>query len=123
VLSYKYSNVETASYELTMGATGHRQWPFFRALLSNAQMALTKANMKVAAEYAALCHDQELAQRIFGMIRDEYERTVRQVLEISESKELLDENPILQLSLSRRDPYLDPLKGAADAVPGGDGMA
>ena len=87
----------------------YREWPFFRALLSNAQMALTKANMKVAAEYAKLCHDQELAQRIFGMIRDEYERTVCQVLDISESRQLLDENPILQLSLSRRDPYLDPL--------------
>ncbi|MBS1173769.1 MAG: phosphoenolpyruvate carboxylase, partial [Proteobacteria bacterium] len=33
----------------------YREWPFFRSLLSNVQMSLTKADMEIAEEYARLC--------------------------------------------------------------------
>lgn len=87
----------------------YRNWPFFRALLSNSQMSLFKADMEIASEYAELCLDQRVAKRIYGMIRDEHERTVSNVLDIAQFEHLLDENPTLALSLSRRNPYLDPL--------------
>jgi phosphoenolpyruvate carboxylase len=86
-----------------------QDWPFFNALLGNAQMALTKANMQIAEEYADLCQDPDLAKRVFSRIKDEFDRTKHQILEISGHQQLLDDVPILQLSLSRRDPYLDPL--------------
>ncbi|WP_411726344.1 phosphoenolpyruvate carboxylase, partial [Methyloglobulus sp.] len=35
----------------------YRDWPFFRNLLSNAQMALSKSDMNIAKEYASLCVD------------------------------------------------------------------
>jgi phosphoenolpyruvate carboxylase len=87
----------------------YREWPFFRSLLSNTQMALFKANLGIARQYAALSGDADNARRIFELIRDEYERTVAQVLKVVEAERLIEENPTLALSLSRRNPYLDPL--------------
>jgi phosphoenolpyruvate carboxylase len=85
------------------------EWPAFRSLLSNVQMALYKAEMDTAHEYAALASDQDNAQKIFADIRAEYELTISEVLEIARLKALMDETPLLQYSLQRRDPYLDPL--------------
>jgi len=87
----------------------YREWPFFRALLSNTQMALFKADMDIAREYARLVQDPELAARVYGAVREEYRRTVTQVLHTADVAGLLEENPALALSLSRRNPYLDPL--------------
>ncbi|HWQ94999.1 MAG TPA: phosphoenolpyruvate carboxylase [Gammaproteobacteria bacterium] len=87
----------------------YRDWPFFRALLSNTQMALFKADMDIAKDYAGLCEDIKLAERIYPVIQIEYERTVKEILKVAKSTTLLDENPPLALSLSRRNPYLDPL--------------
>ncbi|MDO9372172.1 MAG: phosphoenolpyruvate carboxylase [Gammaproteobacteria bacterium] len=87
----------------------YRAWPFFRALLSNTQMALFKADMDIARDYAALCADPGVAERIYGLIRAEYERTVKEVLKVVAAETLIEENPPLALSLSRRNPYLDPL--------------
>ncbi|MFO8004622.1 phosphoenolpyruvate carboxylase [Thioalkalivibrio sp.] len=87
----------------------YREWPFFRSLLSNSQMALTKANMRTASEYAQLCSDRRLADRVYSRIQEEYARTVREVLLIARLDALMDETPLLALSLQRRDPYLDPL--------------
>ena len=87
----------------------YREWPFFRALLSNTQMALFKVDMRIAAGYAELAQNQESAQTIYQRIREEYGRTCRRILEIAQIDELLDENPLLKRSLQRRAPYLDPL--------------
>jgi len=87
----------------------YRDWPFFRALLSNTQMALFKSDMMIAGEYAELAKDQESARQVFHLIQDEYQRTVRWVLKVAQLSALLDETPLLKVSLGRRDPYLDPL--------------
>jgi phosphoenolpyruvate carboxylase len=87
----------------------YRQWPFFRALLSNTQMSLFKADMKIAGEYAELCGDRRLAATVYGMVSEEYQRTVAYTLDVAKAKQLVEENPVLALSLSRRNPYLDPL--------------
>ncbi|OBS08767.1 phosphoenolpyruvate carboxylase [Acidihalobacter prosperus] len=87
----------------------YAEWPFFRSLLSNTQMSLYKADMRIAREYTALSRHSEQAQLIHDRIREEYERTVSETLLVIESDTLLAENPTLALSLTRRDPYLDPL--------------
>ncbi|MEW7992633.1 MAG: phosphoenolpyruvate carboxylase [Candidatus Thiodiazotropha sp.] len=87
----------------------YRKWPFFRALLSNTQMALFKSSMDIAQEYAELCGEGKTRKRVFGMIRDEYHRSVKWICKIAEIEDLLDENPLLKTSLSRRDLYLYPL--------------
>ena len=87
----------------------YQDWPFFRALVSNVQMALFKARMETAAEYAKLWDDQEQSQAIFSLIKNEYELTVQEVLAVCDQSSLLENNAELQYSLERREPYLDPL--------------
>ena len=87
----------------------YREWPFFHALLGNTQMALFKADMEIAREYARLVRDRDLAARVYGAVREEYRRTVTQVLHVADAAGLLEETPFLALSLARRNPYLDPL--------------
>ena len=87
----------------------NRQWPFFAALISNTQMSLFKSDMRTALEYSKLCQDKALGKHVFGKIQKENKRTIEQVLNIANLKELLANDPVLTLSLSRRDPYLDPL--------------
>lgn len=87
----------------------YREWPFFRALLSNTQMALFKANMTIAQQYAELCSDPVNSQQVFAQIEAEYRRTITQILNVVGSQRLVEESPDLALSLGRRNPYLDPL--------------
>jgi phosphoenolpyruvate carboxylase len=87
----------------------YQNWPYFKALLSNTEMALYKADMETAKEYSELCLSQDTGQRIYEMIRDEHDRTLEITLKVSNIAHLLDDIPPLALSLMRRDPYLDPL--------------
>lgn len=89
--------------------TMYRDWPFFRNLLSNAQMALSKSDMAIAKEYAGLCVDPETGKRIYGLIVGEYQHCVDWILAIANAKQLLEENPVLAASLNRRNAYLGPL--------------
>ncbi len=85
------------------------EWPFFRVLISNTQMALFKAEMNIAKEYSTLCVDPKTGEEVYKVISEEYKRTVTQILNIANATELLEETPSLSLSLKRRNPYLDPL--------------
>lgn len=87
----------------------YQDWPYFRALLSNTQMSLFKAEMRIAREYVRLAEDQEQAATIFGGIEEEYRRTLTQVLNVAGLQVLMEETPELHRSLARRNIYLDPL--------------
>lgn len=87
----------------------YRDWPFFRAQLSNMDMVLAKTSLAIASRYAELVEDEALRTEIFGRIRDEHALTVRAVLRITENDTLLADNPLLSRSIANRFPYLDPL--------------
>ena len=87
----------------------HANWPFFRSLLSNTRMAMTKADMTIAADYARLCPDEATRDRVFQRIHSEFTETQRQISDVYGGRDLKEENPVLALSLKRREPYLDPL--------------
>ena len=87
----------------------HRDWPFLKALLSNMDMVLAKSDLGIASRYVALVADAALSERIFGRIRDEWQLTVRYLLEITGQSELLQTNPTLARSFRNRSPYIDPL--------------
>ncbi len=89
--------------------TMYQQWPYFRALLSNTEMALYKADMTTAKEYSELCLDENTRDRVYKLISEECERTRNITLQVSNMDHLLDDIEPLALSLMRRDPYLDPL--------------
>ena len=50
----------------------HEHWPFFRALVDNAELALAKAEPAIVARYVALMPEREDAQRISRRIEAEY---------------------------------------------------
>ena len=86
-----------------------QQWPFFTALLANAGMALAKADLTVAHRYVELVSDEEMRERIWGAIREEFVRSVEIVTHIRGETALLDRDAVLQRSIERRNPYVDPL--------------
>jgi phosphoenolpyruvate carboxylase len=86
----------------------HAHWPFFTTLLGNVEMTLRKTDLSLAGRYVARLVQPEL-HHIFDMIRDEYERTLRELLVITGEQRLLDRHPLLQRTLDVRDPYLDPI--------------
>jgi phosphoenolpyruvate carboxylase len=85
-----------------------RDWPFFTAALSNAEMALAKADLHIAGRYVDLAPDAEPMRRIWSMISQEFSRTTEWVLKITGQAGLLDRDPVLQRSIRRRNPYVDP---------------
>jgi len=85
----------------------YRQWPFFRTVLDNASQALARTDMEIASEYADLA-DDDLRERIFPRIREEYEAAVDLVCEITGRDSLLTRE-WLEENLQRRNPYVDPL--------------
>jgi phosphoenolpyruvate carboxylase len=87
----------------------YKAWPFLRAFVDNLQMTLSKADMHIAQNYAMLVEDVSLRERIAQDIQEEFERTRQMVISIVGGKELLDTTPVLQESIRRRNPYVDPL--------------
>jgi phosphoenolpyruvate carboxylase len=83
----------------------YREWPFFRTLVQNLEMTLAKSSMEIAAEYLELVDEPSLWEPIAA----EHERTVAAVLDIVEAAELLDRHPVVQRSITVRNPYVDPM--------------
>jgi phosphoenolpyruvate carboxylase len=87
----------------------HKQWPFFRTLLSNLDMVLAKSDLRIAARYVELVEDKPVARRIFGLLRAEWTRANDALSLITGHSERLASNPALARSIAHRFPYLDPL--------------
>jgi len=84
-------------------------WPFLQATFSNLEMVLAKSDMAVAADYAALVPDADHSGRIFGQIRDEWQRTRDQLLALTGQTDLLERAPDTQRAIRLRLPYIEPL--------------
>jgi phosphoenolpyruvate carboxylase len=84
-------------------------WPFYRAMLDNAEMSLLKADMGIAALYSDLVEDRSLAAAVFTTIADEYRRTCDTILAVTGHAALMDGDPVIQRSVQLRNPYVDPL--------------
>jgi phosphoenolpyruvate carboxylase len=87
----------------------HKQWPFFRTLLSNLDMVLAKSDLRIAARYVELVEDKPAARRIFKLLRQEWQRARDALQLITGQTEALQGNPALARSIAHRFPYLDPL--------------
>ncbi|MEZ4484429.1 MAG: phosphoenolpyruvate carboxylase [Syntrophotaleaceae bacterium] len=83
--------------------------PFFADLIRNVELALTKVDLPIARRYAELVEDAGLRERFFGLVADEYQRTLAAVLEVTGQSRLMEHQPSLARSLRLRTPYVDPL--------------
>ncbi len=86
-----------------------KSFPFFRDLIRNVELALTKVDLPIARLYAELVQDAALRERVFSMVSTEYGRTLEMILAISGQKRLLEKNAATARSLKLRNPYVDPL--------------
>ena len=98
-----------APYGMDILRSMHEGWPFFFNLINNAEHSLAKTDLYIASLYAALVRPSGLGKRIFGLIEEEYHRSVRGVLDISNSSSLLAGQHVLAESIRLRNPYVDPL--------------
>ena len=87
----------------------YQRWVFFRSLIDNAQLSIGTADMSVARLYAGLVADDEVREKVYATIAEEYERTRAALLQITAQEQLLDSSPVLQRSILLRNPYVDPL--------------
>jgi len=87
----------------------YEKYPFFTTLIDNLQMALAKADLLIAKEYADMISDKTIRDRIFTQIEDEYKLTEDMILKITGQNEILDNVPVIQESIRLRNPYVDPL--------------
>src|SRR5688572_1995784 len=86
-----------------------REWPFFAATIANAEMALAKSDLDIAARYSRRVADNTLQARIWDQVREEHERSTREILLVTGQHRLLDRAPVLRRSIDRRNPYVDPI--------------
>ncbi len=85
------------------------EWPFFTSVLSNAEMGCAKADLGIARRYVELWDDAAARERIWGLLEDEMQRTIEELVLIGGGERLLDSEPVLQASIDRRNPAVDPL--------------
>ena len=86
----------------------YAEWPFFRSLVGLLEMALGKADVRIAAEY-----DRQLApgdlQAFAASLRERLLAATRGILSITGQSELLADNEVLRRSIEVRNPYVDPI--------------
>ena len=87
----------------------HREWPFFRSLIDNAQTGLGRSDRAVARLYAGLAEPDVLRDRILGAVLAEWDRTERGILAVTGTGEILEDTPVLRRSIRLRNPYVDPM--------------
>jgi phosphoenolpyruvate carboxylase len=87
----------------------YKAWPFLRATIDNVEMALAKADLGIARQYAEQLGDGAAQEPIWDMIEREFERTCRCVLAITSQSHLLERVPWLKRSIEARNPGVDPL--------------
>ena len=83
------------------------EWAFFRTTFDRAALSLTRTDLEIADEYAALA-DSELREEFQPRLEAEYEAAVDYAAEITDRDDLLRRD-WLDESLERRNPYVDPL--------------
>jgi len=103
----KFVNGDAARLETLR--TMYREYSFFSSLIDNLQMALGKADLMIARQYAGMIEDETIKGRIFSQIEEEYALTKEMILSITGQEDILDNVPVIQESIRLRNPYVDPL--------------
>ncbi|TBR59039.1 phosphoenolpyruvate carboxylase [Mastigocladus laminosus UU774] len=90
----------------------YMKWPFFKMVISKAEMTLAKVDLQMAQRYVEELSDPEdkpRFEKLFEQIASEYYLTRELVLKITEHQRLLDGDPVLQRSVQLRNGTIVPL--------------
>ncbi|MBZ0233560.1 MAG: phosphoenolpyruvate carboxylase, partial [Deltaproteobacteria bacterium] len=83
---------------------------FLRALVHNGELAMVRADIDVAREYAQLAEPEDRA--VFAIIEAEHARTRDALARLAGLDQTLADRPHLAASVRRRNPYIDVLSHA-----------
>jgi phosphoenolpyruvate carboxylase len=81
-------------------------WPFFRAVIDNAQREMARARLDIALHYARLAPG---GADVHGRIEREFEAARAAILSVTGQRELLESSPVIRRSIELRNPYTDVL--------------
>ena len=85
----------------------YANWFFLRNLIDDVETMLARADLDIAYQYQLLA--PEPLRHYFDAIRAEYAAAREHILNIKDSRALLDTDPTLQRSIQLRNPYVDPM--------------
>ncbi len=88
------------------------KWPFFKMVISKAEMTLAKVDLQMAQQYVRELsnpEDKDRFEKVFEQIADEFYLTRDLVLQITDHQRLLDGDPVLQRSVQLRNGTIVPL--------------
>jgi phosphoenolpyruvate carboxylase len=83
----------------------YKEVPFFRALISNSMMSLTKSFFQLTSY---MSNDSEFGE-FWDLIFEEYKLTKKMLLKVSDFKELMQNEPANKLSIQTRENIVLPL--------------
>lgn len=83
------------------------QWPFLSSLLDDLELVLAKCDMDIVSHYNSLV--DESLRHFFDPIFQEYELTVRRLLQLRGTDTLLQDERAVQRAIRLRNPYVDPI--------------
>jgi phosphoenolpyruvate carboxylase len=86
-----------------------KRFPLFEDLIRNVETGMAKADLAIARRYADLVKDAGVRERVFKMISEEFDRTLKVILRITGQKDLLETMSVLAQSIKLRNPYVDPI--------------
>ena len=84
-------------------------WPFFQAVVNNAQREMARARLDIAQEYAILAASHQGGEAFHRRITEDFARGREALLHITGQRELLGDNPVILKSIALRNPYTDVL--------------
>jgi phosphoenolpyruvate carboxylase len=102
------SGVDDRARDSEMLREMYREWPFFRSLVDLLQMALGKADARIAAEYDRRLTPADLLP-VAESLRERLAEATRAVLDVCGQRALLADNDVLRRSIEVRNPYVDPI--------------
>ncbi len=79
----------------------------FRLIVDEVEKTLSYVDLGIAREYAELVADPRVRRDVFGLIEEEYQRTLEAVLALSGAREVAERFPRFRRRLARRLPTLN----------------
>jgi phosphoenolpyruvate carboxylase len=86
----------------------YREWPFFRSTIDLIAIVLAEAEPQIAAEYDRHLVPEAL-QGLGEDLRGRLALAIREILDVTRRRHLLDAYPVLRRSIEVRNPYVDPI--------------
>jgi phosphoenolpyruvate carboxylase len=86
-----------------------QSFPLFSDMLRNVELGMAKADLEIARVYSTLVKNPALRKRVFSMLEDEFLRTRKMILRVTEQRDMLGRNQVLARSIRLRNPYVDPM--------------